>query len=98
MPYKDLIDIIEFEIERIENLLTKYSLLLDKIKKEKPNFIELGSVAMLLHSYYNGIETIFRQIAKKVDRSLPRNEFWHKALLDQMASKTNNRNFPVLKP
>ncbi|MHA1378611.1 MAG: hypothetical protein ACTSRG_09535 [Candidatus Helarchaeota archaeon] len=98
MQSKDVNDVIEFEIKRIENLLTKYNNLLEKVKKEDPNFIELGSLAMLLHSYYNGLENIFSRIAKKIDGHLPKGEFWHKELLDQMASQSDRRKYIVLKP
>jgi len=44
----------------------------------------LGSVALDLHSFYNGLEKIFKLIALDIDKSMPQDSEWHKALLDQM--------------
>jgi len=96
MQNKNAINDIEFEIQRIETLVEKYHPLLNKIKKEEPNFIEMGSLAMLLHSFYNGLENIFSRIAKKIDEEIPHGEFWHKKLLDRMITINNKRKFAVL--
>ena len=96
MQFKKVIADIEFEIERIEKLIDKYQPLINKIKEIEPDFIELGSLAMLLHSFYNGIENIFNRIAKKIDESIPSKEFWHKKLLEQMSKVSKNRKSIVL--
>jgi len=43
---------------------------------------------MFLHSFYNGLENIFKLIAKKIDEQNPTSERWHIELLDQMAKTT----------
>lgn len=96
MPHKKVIEDIEFEIERIENLIEKYKPLLKKVKRHNPDFVELGSLAMLLHSFYNGMENIFSCIAKKIDERMPQGEGWHKELLEQMARYTKKRKLIVL--
>ena len=46
----------------------------------------LDSVALNLHSVYNGLERLFQGIATTLDNQLPSDDGWHKALLEQMAS------------
>jgi hypothetical protein len=38
----------------------------------------------MLHSFYNGIENIFKRIAEGLDEGLPARQFWHRSLLDAM--------------
>lgn len=96
MQHKKVIEDIELEIERIERLIKEYELLLKKVKVQYPDFVELGSLAMLLHSFYNGVENIFIRIARKIDEKMPQGEGWHKELLEQMAKQTKKRKYVVL--
>jgi len=96
MENEKLIEEIEIEIERIEMLFENYKPLLRKVKTKEPNFIETASLAMLLHSFYNGIENIFIRIAKEIDQKLPQGSGWHKELLNQMTEKTPIRKQVVL--
>jgi hypothetical protein len=96
MPPKKVRDEIELEIKRIEKLLNHYKPLLKKVKTEKPDFIELGSLAALLHSFYNGLENIFIRIARKIDQKMPKGEMWHLQLLEQMAKQTDKRKYAII--
>ncbi|MDI6735534.1 MAG: hypothetical protein QME42_04985 [bacterium] len=96
MQHKKVIENIELEIKRIERLINEYEVLLKKVKVQHPDFIELGSLAMLLHSFYNGLENIFSRIARKIDEKMPQGEGWHKELLEQMARQTKKRKQVVL--
>jgi hypothetical protein len=49
---------ILFEIFQIDKLLDGSELLLDLCKLKTPDFIEMSAAALLLHSFYNGIENI----------------------------------------
>ena len=93
---QDLIDDIVSEIEKIENLFKSFLSLIKKVKHKNPNFIELNALAMLLHSFYNGLENIFILIAKKLDEKMPSGERWHIELLEQMANVINKRQQKVL--
>ncbi|WP_459930611.1 ribonuclease toxin HepT-like protein [Desulfosporosinus burensis] len=53
----------------------------------------LGSI---LHSFYNGIENIFKIIGKNIDGKFPSGNHWHSELIKQMAHATNDR-YPVIK-
>ncbi len=96
MPPKKVRDEIELEIKRIEKLLNHYKPLLKKVKTQKPDFIELGSLAALLHSFYNGLENIFTRIARKIDQKMPKGEMWHLQLLEQMARQTDKRKYTII--
>lgn len=96
MPSKKVQDEIELEIKRIEKLLQNYTPLLNEIKTQEPNFIELGSLAALLHSFYNGLENIFTRIARKIDQKMPKGEMWHLQLLEQMARQTEKRKYTII--
>ena len=74
MQHKKIIEEIELEVERIEKLFKNYEPLLKKVREKEPDFIELGSLAMLLHSFYNGLENIFSRIARKIDKNMPYGE------------------------
>jgi predicted nucleotidyltransferase len=43
-----------------------------------------GTVALNLHSFYCGVERIFKQIAQIIDNSVPDQADWHRQLLRQM--------------
>lgn len=47
---------ILFEIGKIDNLVEKSSVLLEKSKLTVPDFIEVNAVGSILHSFYNGVE------------------------------------------
>ncbi len=96
MSHENVIEDVEVEIKRIEKLTADYKPLLKRVKVQEPDIVELGSLAMLLHSFYNGLENIFTRIARKVDEELPRGEGWHRELLRQMATETERRNLVVL--
>jgi hypothetical protein len=44
----------------------------------------LNSLALSLHSFYNGLERIFEMIARQLDPTFPSGERWHRELLEQM--------------
>jgi len=96
MLHEKVIEDIESEIKRIEKLIGNYAPLLKRVKTEKPDFIELGSLAMLLHSFYNGLENVFTRVAKEIDGKMPKEEAWHSQLLEQMTKPTGKRTQAVL--
>jgi hypothetical protein len=96
MPHKKVVEDIETEIKRIEKLIENYAPLLKKVKTEKPNFVQLGSLAMLLHSFYDGLENVFIRIAKEIDEKMPKGEAWHSQLLEQMTKPIGKRTQAVL--
>ena len=49
----------------------------------------------MLHSFYNGIENIFKRTTLELGDPMPDDKSWHKNLLDGMTEATGNRK-PVL--
>ena len=55
-------------------------------------------VALNLHSFYNGVERIFEDIARSFDESVPEGSDWHRALLFQVASEVVDKRPAILTP
>jgi len=72
-----------FEISQIDKLLNESSPLIDLCKLKEPDFIEISACAMILHSFYNGIENILVLIFKHYDGKLPQSNRWHMELLEK---------------
>lgn len=56
----------------------------------------MDSVALNLHSFYNGIERIFERIAATLDGKVPEGANWHQALLNQMATEITHTRPAVI--
>lgn len=49
-----------------------------------------------MHDFYSGIEKIFLHIARTIDQSAPKNESWHRLLLEQMTLSLKSVRPPVI--
>jgi len=67
----------------------------DLLKKKPSNYI-LRAGGSILHDFYTGIEKIFEDIAKEVDRRVPTGEGWHSELLHQMSLDIPGLRPPVI--
>ncbi|MBN1992886.1 MAG: hypothetical protein JW953_09280 [Anaerolineae bacterium] len=56
----------------------------------------MNSLALNLHSFYNGLERIFELIGRRLDLTFPSGERWHRDLLDQMGQQIPNVRPAVL--
>jgi hypothetical protein len=83
---------ILLEIEQIDELIDESSFLFDLCKIREPNFVERCGIALILHSFYNGIENIISMIIKNMDSVLPNGIKWHKELFAKAFEKTENRS------
>ncbi|MEW6262105.1 MAG: antitoxin [Thermodesulfobacteriota bacterium] len=73
------------ELGKIDQLAAEFSLvegLLDRAVEEVSNY-DRGAIGYLLHSFYNGVERIFRAIALFFENELEP-QTWHKDLLKRM--------------
>jgi len=86
-----IIQKIKFEIEQIDELIEAASPVFDLCKIKEPDFIEKCGIALILQSFYNGIEKIILIIIKNNDKELPDGIRWHKELFDIAFKETTNR-------
>jgi hypothetical protein len=87
---------IRHEISRIDKLLNDISPLLNLCKiKEQPDIIEMTAAAQVLHSFYNGVESIIVLFFKYMNEKLPNDLRWHKTLLE-MTFGSNSKKIKLL--
>ncbi|HEY4575243.1 MAG TPA: hypothetical protein VIJ26_14800 [Thermoanaerobaculia bacterium] len=89
--WPDLKEQIAVEESQLERLLAIHQPLLERSRSQAPNDIELSALAALLHSFYTGIENLFRRIAIEIDGGIDKGEGWHRRLLVQMGISRDSR-------
>ncbi len=82
---------VEHEISRIEKLITDATPLLNLCKAREPDFVEMTATAQILHSFYNGIESVIILFLKNNGEKLPNDIHWHRTLFE-MAFGNNSKN------
>jgi hypothetical protein len=80
-----------FEIEQIDEHISASTPLLNLCKTKEPDYAEICAIAMILHSFYRGVENIMLLIIKNKDSTPPSGMNWHKELLVRAFEKTENR-------
>jgi hypothetical protein len=63
---------IELELLQLQTLLEEHHLLIEACISRDPDTIERSALAAMLHSFYTGIENIFKRIAIEFDGELPK--------------------------
>jgi len=86
---------VTFEISQIDKLLSESQPLQDLCRLKKPDFIELSAAAMVLHSFYNGIENIILMIVKNYEEKLPSGNNWHMELLEKASVQIGDRKIII---
>ncbi len=84
MKQGSLVGRIEQELSQIQLMVAQTNRMLDKVQSMGDKDY-LGSVALNLQSFYTAVERILVAIAKEIDTTIPQEENWHQALLQQMA-------------
>lgn len=69
-----------------ENVEIALSNLKDAMARKEKSVIELAAAGAFLHSIYNGIENILKQILIIKDAQIPKSDTWHKDLLNLSVS------------
>jgi hypothetical protein len=82
---------IESEIVRINKLFESGKPLLALCELEEPNFVEASAAALLLQSFYNGIENIILLIFKNAGEPIPDGAHWHKKLFEKTFESSEER-------
>ena len=83
---------IEFEIEELRKLLSMFSNLRQKVSQSIPNDTEIVALAAFLHSFYSGMENIFKRILINMKETLSHGESWHIDLLERMTQSDERRS------
>lgn len=79
------------EREQLRRLLSGVQTLLVKCRTTAPTEIELSALAATLHSFYTGVENIFKRAAVELDAETLRGDNWHRELLLRMKKPTAQR-------
>lgn len=87
----ELRDQLAVEEAQLQQLFKLHLELLAKCRLEEPSAIELSALGAFLHSFYTGIENLFRRVAVEIDDEVPRGEVWHRRILRQMAEPASGR-------
>ena len=84
------------EISRLDKYILEAKPLLDLCQTKGPSFIELSALASVLHSFYNGFESISLLFIKYLGKNKPDDIKWHKSLLDIMFGD-NSSNISLIR-
>jgi len=82
---------VELEIGQLHRLVDSYRSLIAKVASTEPDSMEISALSAYLHSFYTGIENVFKQIAADVDGRQPSSRTWHSDLQALMSSPQSNR-------
>ncbi|MBK7180717.1 MAG: hypothetical protein IPH82_26660 [Chloroflexi bacterium] len=90
---------VQRDVALIDHLLAAYADLLLQVEQKPPDLVQVTALASVLHSFYNGVESIFIIIAKEIDGAVPTGDRWHRDLLEQMGMANEFREavlpFPI---
>jgi hypothetical protein len=89
--WDDLQEQMAVEREQLRRLLDALRPLIEKCTASPPGEIELSALAAMLHSFYGGVENIFKRATLELGDRMPGGESWHKDLLESMARATSRR-------
>lgn len=78
-------------LEQLDRLLAVNGGLLEKCRTESPDTTEIAALSAVLHSFYTGIENLFKRVAVETAGSMPCGESWHADLLESMRQSTAAR-------
>ena len=88
---KATVDKIFFEINQIDKLLDEAKPCIEACEITEPDFVERCGLALILQSFYNGIELILLMVFKPTDHFLQNQTRWHKALLSNAFESKDNQ-------
>ena len=87
---------IMYEISRIDKLINDVNPLLKLCKLKNPDIIEITAAAQVLHSFYNGIESVVVLILKSIGEKIPNDIGWHKKLFE-ITYGDNSKNAIIIR-
>ena len=87
---------IRYEISRIDKSLDSVKPLLDICRLKEPDIIEMTAAAQVLHSFYNGVESVSLLIIKYMNEKVPNDIKWHKTLFE-MIFGINSKGIEIIR-
>ena len=94
-PLEGLKGIVADELTALERIQQRVASALEALAEE-PGQVELMALAGYVHGFYTGVESIFERLAVGLGEGLPRGEYWHVDLLNQMADPQAGRRPAVI--
>ncbi len=89
--WDELASQIEFELGQLQKLVDLFRPVVDSCALGEPGRLDVAALGAMLHSFYGGVENIFKRISLGVDGALPSGDAWHSALLKSMADPSARR-------
>ena len=93
--YAALAGRIQQSLVDVERLVSRAERLMNRAQQSGDDGY-LDGVALNLHGFYAGLERIFEDIARTVDRAVPSGPDWHQDVLLQMSAEVAATRPPVL--
>ncbi|MFH1730264.1 MAG: hypothetical protein ABIF82_01265 [Planctomycetota bacterium] len=81
----------ECELKLLRRLLTEHASLFESPRSELPSQVEVLALAAVMHSFYSGIENVFKRAAELLNGGVPRSPMWHVDLLNSMSRASGSR-------
>lgn len=82
---------VELQLAMMRQDLERFAAARHEAASTPPDPVRLSALAAMLHSFYNGVENIFKRIAIHCDGGPPRGESSHAALLELVAKEQPHR-------
>lgn len=79
----------------VRRLVSRAESLMDKAQRSSDDGY-LDGVALNLHGFYTGVEQIFEDIARVLEKAVPGGSEWHRDLLLQMSAEITTIRPPVI--
>ena len=93
--YIALIGRIKRILQDLEKVVNRAKSLMDKAQRTGDDGY-LDGVALNLHGFYAGVEKIFEDLARTMEKNIPDGSGWHQDLLLQMAAEISPIRPPVI--
>jgi len=92
---KILVTKIRDELDDVAQAVNRADTIYQKaISSNEPAYFD--ALALNLHGFYMGVEHIFENIARTVEKHVPSGEKWHRELLQQMSLEISSIRPPVI--
>jgi len=93
--YIALVGRIKRILQDLEKVVNRAKFLMDKAQRTGDDGY-LDGVALNLHGFYAGVEKIFEDVARALEKNIPDGSGWHQDLLLQMAAEISPIRPPVI--